>query len=94
MVLPLLYWRLPESVTFLVSKGADRKRILAIVRRLAPEHVNADTTFVCPVKPRLQAVQSAPSSLRGIALVPACSGAGTCWRCSWSICSAAGCRRW
>ena len=50
MVLPLLYWRLPESVTFLVSKGADRKRILAIVRRLAPEHVNADTTFVLPGK--------------------------------------------
>ncbi|NBA83759.1 MFS transporter [Pseudomonas putida] len=50
MVLPLLYWRLPESVTFLVSKGADRKRILAIVRRLAPEHVNADTNFVLPGK--------------------------------------------
>ncbi|NQD59076.1 MFS transporter, partial [Pseudomonas sp. CM25] len=52
LTLPLLYWRLPESVTFLVSKGADRQRILAIVRRLSPAHANADCTFVMPVTPR------------------------------------------
>ncbi|PYB73846.1 aromatic acid/H+ symport family MFS transporter [Pseudomonas sp. LB-090624] len=50
LVLPLLYWRLPESVTFLVSKGANRQRILDIVRRLAPGQVNADSTFVMPGK--------------------------------------------
>jgi len=48
LALPLLCWRLPESVTFLVSKGADPQRIRAIVRRLAPEHCGPESTFAVP----------------------------------------------
>ncbi|MDI6934748.1 aromatic acid/H+ symport family MFS transporter [Serratia sp. Se-PFBMAAmG] len=45
LVLPLLYWRLPESVTFLVSKGAEPQRIRAIVERLAPGVSTPSTHF-------------------------------------------------
>ena len=48
LVAPLLYWRLPESVTFLVRQGADPERIRAIVRRLAPERVGPGTVFTLP----------------------------------------------
>ncbi|AVD90553.1 aromatic acid/H+ symport family MFS transporter [Pseudomonas sp. SWI44] len=48
LVLPLLWLRLPESVTFLVSKGGDPQRIRAIVRRLAPGHCGPDSSFVLP----------------------------------------------
>lgn len=48
LVLPLLCWRLPESVTFLVSQGADPQRIRRIVQRLAPAHCGPDSTFVVP----------------------------------------------
>ncbi|WP_027593441.1 aromatic acid/H+ symport family MFS transporter [Pseudomonas sp. LAIL14HWK12:I7] len=61
LTVPLLCWRLPESVTFLVSKGADKRRIHAIVSRLAPERVNADSTFIVPA--------SAPSSGGAIATI-------------------------
>lgn len=49
LTVPLLYWRLPESVTFLVGKGAEPERIRAIVSRLAPGRVGPDTTFTVPV---------------------------------------------
>jgi AAHS family 4-hydroxybenzoate transporter-like MFS transporter len=49
LVAPILYFKLPESVTFLVTKCAAPERIRAIMQRLAPEHVAADTLFVVPV---------------------------------------------
>lgn len=42
---PLLLWKLPESVRFLAVKGADRRRILAIVERLWPGHVPPNARF-------------------------------------------------
>ncbi|WP_313712401.1 aromatic acid/H+ symport family MFS transporter [Pseudomonas sp.] len=48
LVLPLLCWRLPESVTFLVSQCADPQRVRRIVQRLAPAHCGPDSTFVVP----------------------------------------------
>jgi AAHS family 4-hydroxybenzoate transporter-like MFS transporter len=58
LALPILYFRLPESVTFLVAKRAAPARIRSIMQRLAPEHVTVDTTFLIPVagKPSAGAV--------------------------------------
>ena len=48
VVLPVLYFKLPESVTFLVSQRAAPERIRAIMKRLAPDLVTAHTTFLLP----------------------------------------------
>ena len=48
VVLPILYFKLPESVTFLVSQRAAPERIRAIMKRLAPDLVTTDTTFLLP----------------------------------------------
>jgi AAHS family 4-hydroxybenzoate transporter-like MFS transporter len=47
-VAPILYFKLPESATFLVAKRAAPERIRAIMRQLAPDCVNDQTSFVFP----------------------------------------------
>ena len=48
LVLPILYFKLPESVTFLVSQRAAPERIHAIMKQLAPNLVTANLTFLMP----------------------------------------------
>ncbi|WP_455426803.1 MFS transporter [Dryocola sp. LX212] len=48
LFVPLLMWKLPESVRFLVSKRAEQRRIRQIVAKLYPKAVDAATEFVIP----------------------------------------------
>jgi len=48
LVAPLLYLKLPESAIFLVTQRAAPERIRAIMRQLAPDCVNDQTSFVLP----------------------------------------------
>ncbi|WP_435955374.1 MFS transporter [Dryocola sp. BD626] len=51
---PLLLWKLPESVRFLVAKRADQRRIREIVRKLYPTAVDASTEFMIPPQPAVK----------------------------------------
>ncbi|WGS47846.1 MFS transporter (plasmid) [Burkholderia sp. JSH-S8] len=46
LAIPVLVAWLPESARFLVSAGASRERIGALLRRIAPDAVPADARFV------------------------------------------------
>ncbi len=48
LVAPVLYFKLPESATFLVAQRAAPERIRSIMRQLAPDCVNDQTSFVLP----------------------------------------------
>ncbi|WP_418338255.1 MFS transporter [Pseudomonas citronellolis] len=48
LVAPLLLFGLPESVSFLVARGAAPARIRRILQRLAPEVAGADSEFLVP----------------------------------------------
>ncbi|HBR1243079.1 MFS transporter [Klebsiella quasipneumoniae] len=48
---PLLIWRLPESVRFLVIKQAPAARIRAILNRLYPGQISDNVTFILPAQP-------------------------------------------
>jgi len=48
LVLPVLYFQLPESVTFLVGRHAPPAQIRKIMRRLAPDVVSDTSVFVIP----------------------------------------------
>jgi len=48
LFVPLLLWKLPESVRFLVIKQAPAARICAILQRLYPGKIADDTTFALP----------------------------------------------
>ncbi|AJO78652.1 MULTISPECIES: MFS transporter [Pseudomonas] len=52
LVTPFLYFKLPESVTFLLTRRAAAERIQAIMQRLAPAQFSADTVFVIPAEGR------------------------------------------
>jgi AAHS family 4-hydroxybenzoate transporter-like MFS transporter len=54
LVAPLLYFKLPESVTFLVARRAPNARIRAIVEKLAPGVSDATSTFCLPVHPLIR----------------------------------------
>jgi len=57
LALPVLCCKLPESVTFLVARHAAPHRIGAIMRRLAPDVVRDDSSFVVPpLAPRASSV--------------------------------------
>ena len=47
---PLLIWRLPESVRFLVIKQAPAARIRAILNRLYPGQISDNVTFILPAQ--------------------------------------------
>ncbi|MHC6226025.1 MFS transporter [Pseudomonas sp. X10] len=51
IVAPILYFKLPESVSFLVAKNAPAASILHIIDRLAPGLADANTHFVVPKAP-------------------------------------------
>jgi AAHS family 4-hydroxybenzoate transporter-like MFS transporter len=44
-LVPILAWRLPESVRYLASRGAQRERIERTLARIAPDADLADATF-------------------------------------------------
>ena len=48
LVLPVLCFKLPESVTYLVARHAPPEKIRTIMQRLAPDRVVQDSTFVVP----------------------------------------------
>jgi len=50
LMLPLLYFKLPESVRFLVAKRASAARIHAIVDKMAPGIATAQSAFVMPAE--------------------------------------------
>ena len=47
-LVPLLAWRLPESVRYLVAAGGARERIAATLARIAPEPALAHARFSAP----------------------------------------------
>ncbi|MDK4564702.1 MFS transporter [Kingella kingae] len=47
----VMFFTLPESLTFLVLKGGQREEICKIVERCAPGVTTADTTFTVPTPP-------------------------------------------
>lgn len=51
IVAPILFFKLPESVRFLVTKRAPAERIRKIVDRLAPGVANEHSTFAMPSAP-------------------------------------------
>jgi AAHS family 4-hydroxybenzoate transporter-like MFS transporter len=48
---PILFFKLPESVRFLVTKRAPVERVRKIIDRLAPGVAKPDSTFVLPAQP-------------------------------------------
>ncbi|MEX0557371.1 MFS transporter [Raoultella terrigena] len=48
---PVLIWKLPESVRFLVIKGAPAARVRTILRRLYPGQIADDAEFTLPEQP-------------------------------------------
>uniref|UniRef100_UPI003C7DD805 MFS transporter n=2 Tax=Pseudomonas TaxID=286 RepID=UPI003C7DD805 len=55
LVAPLLYFKLPESVAFLVARQAPNASIRAIVEKLAPGVSDAKSTFCLPAHPLMRA---------------------------------------
>ncbi|MEO3989738.1 MFS transporter [Pseudocitrobacter cyperus] len=51
LFVPVLLWKLPESVRFLVIKRAPAGQICAILRRLYPEHIADNVSFIVPTQP-------------------------------------------
>jgi len=45
-LLPLMVWKLPESVRYLVMEGKGRERVAATLKRIAPEAEFANTRFI------------------------------------------------
>jgi AAHS family 4-hydroxybenzoate transporter-like MFS transporter len=60
IVAPILLFKLPESVSFLVAKNAPAERVRRIIERLAPGSTNANTTFTLPEAP---AVSRSPARI-------------------------------
>nr|WP_302229330.1 aromatic acid/H+ symport family MFS transporter [Azotobacter vinelandii]WKN24491.1 aromatic acid/H+ symport family MFS transporter [Azotobacter vinelandii] len=60
LVVPLMLWKMPESLSFLVSRRAPRERIRRIVERVAPGVADGCGEFTMP---------SAPQQLGGVRLV-------------------------
>lgn len=54
LVAPLLIWKMPESLSFLVSHRAPQERIRRIVDRIAPGAADSRTDFVMPSAPQQQ----------------------------------------
>lgn len=51
LMTPVIYFKLPESVRFLVTKRAPAEKIRKIIDKLAPGVANAQTSFVMPSVP-------------------------------------------
>lgn len=54
LFVPLLVWKLPESVRFLVTKRAGQCRIREIMTRLFPDVIKPDSVFTLPPPPAVQ----------------------------------------
>lgn len=54
LVVPWLIWKMPESLSFLVSRRAPRERIRRIVERIAPGAADSRTNFTMPSAPQQQ----------------------------------------
>ena len=50
-LLPLLMWALPESATYLVTRGTDRLRVQRILSRIAPVEGASDVVWTVPAAP-------------------------------------------
>lgn len=48
LLLPVLAWRLPESVRYLVNAGQPPARVAALLARIAPDDALAAAAFVAP----------------------------------------------
>lgn len=48
LLVPLLAWRLPESVRYLVNAGKEPARIAAMLARIAPHDVPSHASFAAP----------------------------------------------
>ncbi|CAN0626064.1 Gallate transporter [Burkholderia multivorans] len=48
LLVPVLAWRLPESVRYLVNAGKEPARIAAMLARIAPHDVPSHASFVAP----------------------------------------------
>ncbi len=51
VLVPVLWWALPESVRFLVMRGGETQRIVAALHRIAPEADLRNATFTGARKP-------------------------------------------
>lgn len=51
LFVPILLWKLPESVRFLVIKQAPAGQICAILQRLYPGKISDNVSFVLPTQP-------------------------------------------
>ncbi|TDV37191.1 AAHS family 4-hydroxybenzoate transporter-like MFS transporter [Paraburkholderia caballeronis] len=75
VLVPVLVWRLPESVRYLVTQGGARDRIAATLARIAPEPMLATATFAAFATPNGAASGSPvarlfrPDLLRGTLLL-------------------------
>ncbi len=47
---PVLWWMLPESVSYLVAQGENDPRVAAILSRIAPDADLADARFIGPAR--------------------------------------------
>ena len=54
LVAPLLYWKLPESVSLMVAKKAPREAIHRIIENIAPGASDSRSDFVLPTAPVTQ----------------------------------------
>lgn len=54
LMMPVLFFKLPESVRFLVAKQAPAARIHAIVDKMAPGVTTAQSAFVMPAEPAMR----------------------------------------
>ncbi|MFD2836779.1 hypothetical protein ACFS3C_10080 [Azotobacter vinelandii] len=52
LVVPLMLWKMPESLSFLVSRRAPRERIRRIVERIAPGVADGCGEFTMPSAPQ------------------------------------------
>jgi AAHS family 4-hydroxybenzoate transporter-like MFS transporter len=51
LLVPLLVWALPESATYLVTRGADQERVHRILSRIAPVEGLSAVTWTVPATP-------------------------------------------
>ena len=71
LLMPVLWWALPESVRYLVMKGGQDQRIAIALHRIGPEADLTDVTFVGAQKPHGSPVRQLfePDLCRGTMLL-------------------------
>lgn len=54
LFVPVLLWKLPESVRFLVARRAEQRRIRDIMAKLFPDSIAPDSEFIIPPPPAVK----------------------------------------